>query len=233
MAIPGVGLYGEQMALAEKAYEQALADIQRRRTALLQQLGMKPIMGSNGTIKSLVVDPKNPYGEYQQLRKSEATDLTATENDSLARGLSPDEGLGGQPISSLRYTQHVGDLNFTRNAMSNLGSLAREQQQAHDQKNMSIMQAQEAALQAAIAAGAYGPGPTVPAPTAATTTPGPAPTPSAPTPTPGLPNSSIAARPASYQKKLAGIYGGTQPESQWRPYRPWTPPLSSIGRGIW
>lgn len=224
MAIPGVGLYGEQMALAEKAYEAALADITRRRNSLLQQLGMRPIMDKNGSIKSLVVDPKNPYGEYQQLRKSEATDLQATENDSLSRGLEADEGLGGQPVSQLRYTQHVGDLNFTRNAMSNLGGLAREQQQALDQKNMTIMQAQEAALQAAMAAGAYGPGPTVPAQTPVSQQSGPV------NPA-GYPTN---AQTAASQQRLASLYGGVRPDD--RPGirgagaplpMPWRPPVQA------
>jgi len=236
MAIPGAGLYGQEMSLAEQAYEAALADINRRRTSLLQQLGMRPVMDAQGNITSLQVDTKNPYGQYQQLRRNEGQNLDIAEQDSIGRGLGHGQGLAHQGETKLRYDQHVQDLNFSRDAMSNLYGLENQKQQALQTKNWSLLTAQQAALQAAAAAGAWQPGPTVPSdPTPSDPGTDPYPVGSASNPT-GT-TAAVQQRRAS----LASVYGRVAPDN--RPGvrgpgaplpRLWRPPVSTQrSRQLW
>jgi hypothetical protein len=149
--IPGAGMYTQQMALAQQAYELALADIARRRAQLLHNLGFRQ------TGSGLEPDWKNPYGQYWQHRRRSATDLERTENSSIARGLGL-EGAGLQPVTNLRHEQRAQDAAFMNAAQTQMGDLAHAQMQALMTRNWAFLQAQQQAAIAAQQSQQFGPG---------------------------------------------------------------------------
>lgn len=149
--IPGAGMYTQQMSLAQQAYELALADINRRRQQLMHGLGFR---WNNGRMEA---DWKNPYGQYWQLRRREATELDSTENDSLARGVGL-EGAGMQPVTRLKHEHKAQDAAFMNSAQTQMGDFAHSQMQALMTRNWAFLQAQQQAAMAAQANQQFGPG---------------------------------------------------------------------------
>jgi hypothetical protein len=103
--IPNAGLYAEEQAAAEAAYQQSLAAAQRRRDTLYSTYGLT----SSGA-----VDPKAQYGNYQLMLGGEGQQLDDALASSVGRGLGAGTGLANQAESRLRVGQNAQNLNFQR-----------------------------------------------------------------------------------------------------------------------
>lgn len=104
--IPGVAGYAGAAALATRAYNNTLAQLNQQRQAALQSYGyLGSIDPTSGTITNVRVDPMNPFGQLQTMLRSQA------QEDQTARYASQDRGLVGglanQQLSDLHY-QHGG-----------------------------------------------------------------------------------------------------------------------------
>lgn len=155
--IPGGAVIGQQYALAKKAYEQAIAQLEYQRQRIMQEYGYTAQFDPNtGDITSMAVDPWNPYGNYQALLQTVAGDDMSAEENRAARRLSP-TGLGQQDASRMRY-QHEYDA-------SNLGSQFADamtenqfgQQNAELEYARVLADLKLAAAQSAVGAGDFNP----------------------------------------------------------------------------
>jgi hypothetical protein len=106
--IPGAGTYGEQMAIAQKAYDNAIAQAKARKT---QQFRMGGLL-ENGT-----VDPLSRYGTYQSMLQGQGADLDQLLESSYQRGIGG-RGLGNQGERLARYQQALQNLGFQREVSS-------------------------------------------------------------------------------------------------------------------
>lgn len=103
--IPNAGLYAEEQAAAERAYQEATAAAQHRRNTLYSTYGLT---GSGA------VDPKSQYGSYQLMLGGEGQQLDDALASSVGRGLGAGSGLANQAESRLRVGQNAQNLNFQR-----------------------------------------------------------------------------------------------------------------------
>lgn len=101
--IPNAGVYGQQQANAELAYQNAVAQAQSKKNSMYHQYGLT----STGE-----VDPFNQYGQYQQMLQSQGADLDSVQNNAMERGLGGGPGLGNQAERGLRYANGVANLGF-------------------------------------------------------------------------------------------------------------------------
>jgi len=100
--IPGAGFYGQDMAMAEKAYSDATAMLTAQRRQRQVSAGMD---------EKWQVDPKSELGGYQQLLRGQGSQLDEAEQHGHERGLWG-AGLGQQEGSNLRYGHRVQGLEF-------------------------------------------------------------------------------------------------------------------------
>lgn len=156
--IPGVGGYGQSSALANLAYQQAMAQLIAKRAQLLSQYGYTAQYDpTSGAMTSMGVDPWNPYGQYQVLLAKSAASSMEAEQERIARGLSQ-RGLGAQADTRSQWLagaessalghQFGNDLLDIENAMAQAGY---ENQNARAQARLD-------AARSAISAGAFNPG---------------------------------------------------------------------------
>lgn len=145
--IPGAGIYAQQQNLAEKAYQDAVAQLQARRNSLYHEYGLN----NKGA-----VDPMSQFGEYQQLLGSEGGALDAADNASLDRGLGTG-GLAMQGETGLRGQQGAENLAFQRQVAQVGQDYASGVLGAQQQRSSSMLEAQQTALANALAAGDFTP----------------------------------------------------------------------------
>jgi hypothetical protein len=124
MAVPISGDYAQLSSVAQKAWEDAQAQVQAQKTRLASQYGFNP----DGTIGS------NPYGQYQQVQHNYQAQLTAL-NDAKAK-LQRDSG-----TNSTRLDQDYQEM---------LQSMNEDKQMQQAQSSASAA-ASAAALQATLA----------------------------------------------------------------------------------
>src|SRR3990172_1239383 len=71
--IPGAYGYGQTALAAQRAYGNALARLNQRRTSTLQTAGYRAdINPETGVAQNLRTDPFNQYGQFQTLNRSQA-----------------------------------------------------------------------------------------------------------------------------------------------------------------
>jgi hypothetical protein len=143
------GIYGLESAAANKAYQQALANIAWKRKSIWQQYGYDP----NG---SGAVDGTNLMGLYQQDRHNNALELNAAEDSANERGLigMGTVGLGAQVADAPRFDENVRAAQMAQDYTGALHEQDMAEQQAKDALEMALLQARLDA----IAAGGYGGG---------------------------------------------------------------------------
>jgi len=100
--IPNSGTYLEEQAMAQQAYDRAIA-------ALTTQRKQRQI--SSGLGEDWQVDPLLQYGGYQQMLMGQAQELGAADDDAMSRGLQG-AGLGRQAEGLARYGHTVQNLGF-------------------------------------------------------------------------------------------------------------------------
>lgn len=110
--IPNAGVYGQQQANAELAYQNAVAQAQSKKNSLYHQYGLT----STGQ-----VDPMNQYGQYQQMLQTQGSDLDSVRDNAMERGLGGGPGLGNQAERGLRYANGVANLGF-QGAVNQVGT---------------------------------------------------------------------------------------------------------------
>lgn len=142
--------------MANTAYQQALAQINSQRQSALQQYGYTgTIDPTTGTLTNMAVDPNNPYGQYQQMLSSGASDMAATQAANAARGLGAATGARGGGLAAQGIT--LDKLGFGANSanlgnalMGTLGDLQGQQTNAQDTMNNALWQAELDSTQNAI-----------------------------------------------------------------------------------
>ena len=189
-AIPGAGIYAEAAAMANRAYDNALAQINKNRLNTLTDYGYKGTVDpTTGVVGGVVVDPNSVYGKLQQLLHGEAVQDEGALFQAEDRGLVG--GLANQAQSQLRYDHGAQDTQLGNDLQSAFDALNQQQQSAAEARNEALWQAELAQLQAAIAAGAYNP-----------------PSDSSPPPAPSDPN---AGQPTGYRDNNPGGVSWTRP----------------------
>lgn len=154
--IPGVTNYLGADLLAKRAYENALARLTYQRSGLLRSAGyLGNIDSSTGAIKNLRVDPRNPYGGYQQMLRSANQQDQAAQYGLQDRGIRG--GLANQTRTELQYQHGAQATQFGTNLQNSIADLQFQQQDAGNTYASAMWQAQQAALQAALAANAFNP----------------------------------------------------------------------------
>lgn len=103
-ANPGQGIYEQQNALAQQAYNMSMAQLKMQRDNMYHDYGML----SNGS-----VDPNNQFGKYQMLLGQEGSQLDSTRENAQQRGLVG-PGLGNQQEAAARFQQGGTNLGFQR-----------------------------------------------------------------------------------------------------------------------
>jgi len=113
--IPNAGVYGQEQANAELAWQQA-------NTASAAKL--KSYQNQAGVLADGSVDPHNQYGGYQQLLQQQGSELDAGQENAMSRGLGGGPGLGNQAERGMRFGHAIQNLGFQRgltNAQTNYG----------------------------------------------------------------------------------------------------------------
>lgn len=82
-AIPFVGPYAQNQALAEYAYQQAQANLANQRGQTLLQYGYRPTSGGG-----MEADPNNPYGQLQQTLRTNQTEADQLGENMRGRGFT-------------------------------------------------------------------------------------------------------------------------------------------------
>lgn len=155
--IPGAGVYLQQQALAQRAFEQAQSDVNYRRGQMYSEFGLLP--GGK-------VDPASRYGAYQQMLGQDATQQQQAQYGARARGLGQ-EGLGGRVMNSLRNAQGGQHFAFQRTLANNLHGFDQDLLSAANTRSAAMLSAEQQQAQWALEHGAFTPA----APSAAGTTP--------------------------------------------------------------
>lgn len=132
-AVPYIGPYAQQQALAQQAYENATAQLAAKRSQTLQQYGYMPTADG-----SIAVDPSNPFGQYQQTLLGNQTEADNIENSSHARGFMG-AGLGHQAENAGKTAEQARLFNMSQALASSLANLSSQGQQAqYDLSNANI-----------------------------------------------------------------------------------------------
>lgn len=157
------GDYATSAAMANAAYNQALASINGQRQNALQSFGYSgQIDPTTGQITNMQVDPNNPYGQLQSLLRQGAADQQGVQAAAAARGLGAVSGargggLAAQGLTNAKLAFGANSANLGQSLMSTLGDLSGQQQSAQDTMNNALWQAELASAQNAIQTGAFNP----------------------------------------------------------------------------
>lgn len=151
---PNAGVYAEQAAAANTAYQNALTNVATKRGQLYNAEGLKVTNNPDGSIASYGVDGHNLTGAYQQLQKSEGMQLEAQHEADMARHIGS-AGIGAQNTSALRYQDGVQQANFVNNFLTQNQGLVDEQTQAGNDLSNTLLNLQLQAIADARAAQNY------------------------------------------------------------------------------
>lgn len=149
--IPYVGPYGEQQALAQRAYEQALSQINSQRSQTLQQYGFMP--GADG---NAVIDPSNPYGMLQQTYLTNQQEADSLEQGARSRGFSG-SGLGQQGVNAGRVAEGARLFDVGQRMLGSITDLSQQQAGAQFNLDTAALQNREGSTQYAIDHGMFTP----------------------------------------------------------------------------
>jgi hypothetical protein len=134
--IPHAGIYLQQQAQAEQAYQNALVDIEHRRSASIRDYGFLPGGG---------VDPNNNYGQIQNLWRNQAAAANQQELGLMSHGLRG--GLANQAISNRKLAEGGQNLDLQNHYNTDMYNLAQERTQAEQTHSNDLLAAQQAAAQ--------------------------------------------------------------------------------------
>lgn len=147
--IPMPGIYKEQQALAQKAYQTSLANINQRRQAMLTQYGMTGNVDAQGAYSNYRIDPANQYGQLQMMKQNQGLQLNDAWNQAAERNLG-NSGLAAQGESLLKYSQGGEAAQLGQDFITGMGGLAQEDVSNQDTLAQGMYQAQAQARNEAI-----------------------------------------------------------------------------------
>jgi hypothetical protein len=156
-AIPGASQYTQAALMAKRAYDTAVANITQKRQGTLTQYGYKGNVGANGQLTDFAVDPFNPYGQFQQMRRGNAMasqDLLSADQE---RGIGSGGGLAAQDQNNIRYGFGLADQAMGQGLMGDLSGYQSDLTGAAYTRDAALYEAELAAAQAAIDAGQFNP----------------------------------------------------------------------------
>jgi hypothetical protein len=157
------GDYASAAAMANTAYQQALAQVNSQRQSALQQYGYTgTINPTTGTLTDMRVDPNNPYGQYQEMLQTHALDQQGVQASDAARGIGAASGARGGGLAAQGITQDklafgADSANLGEGLMGTLGDLQGQQTSAQDTMNNALWQAELSSAQNAILNQAFDP----------------------------------------------------------------------------
>lgn len=143
--LPFQGIYNEDQAAANKAYEDAVTGLKQQRSSINLQYGFN----DQG-----VEDPNNQLGAFQMQRGTEAQQLDDARNTSVARGIGT-IGLGAQAERGLHLQQDAADNNLLGTYKGLLNQNDQGQLEAAQGKTASLLAARRAQIQNAIDSGYF------------------------------------------------------------------------------
>lgn len=145
--LPFQGIYNEDQAAANKAYEDAITGLKQQRAGINLQYGFN----DQG-----VEDPNNPLGAFQMQRGTEAQQLDDARNTSVSRGIGT-IGLGAQAERGLHLQQDAADNNLLGTYKGLLNQNDQGMLSAASSKTAQLLAARRAQIQSAIDSGYFTP----------------------------------------------------------------------------
>lgn len=142
---PNAGIYAEQAAQANEAYQQALSNVAAKRSQFYNETGFNVKNNPDGSIASYGVDGKNLTGQYQQMERAQGRQLEGQHEADMARHIGG-AGIGAQNLSALRYGNGVAQASFANNFLGNNDQFVQEQAQAGSNLQNTLLQLQLQAI---------------------------------------------------------------------------------------
>lgn len=157
--VPGAAGQMESAALANRAYKEALSRLGFSKTLpAFRRAGFTADFDpESGMVKGLGVDVNNPYGSYQQARRTHALQGMSQQWEAQERGLNAGGGLGAQMVNNMRYEWGADDSELGNNLQNLLSEHGDTLQQITYDRDRALWEAQRAAAQAAIEAQDFSP----------------------------------------------------------------------------
>lgn len=132
--------YGMFAAQAQKAYQDALTNIQNQRADLLKSAGLEGVYGQDGTLQSTKVQSDAPYGGYQQLMQGLGS--AGEQIDAQQAALGFGGGLA-QQMHDQAQQQYSGQYNdWSQGVLGGIANLGQQQLQAGQDYNDALYQQQ-------------------------------------------------------------------------------------------
>jgi hypothetical protein len=153
---PLQGVYKEQQALAQRAYEQAIASLGQQQGQLLRDFGYIGDVDQNtGVVSNLRMDSNNPFGAMQQAGRQQHFEARNARNDARERGLSSRFGLGRQGLSAVNEGAEFQRSQLTRQFLDRLQEVLTNRAGAGWTRDEQMLQAQKEAILQASSLGLY------------------------------------------------------------------------------
>lgn len=136
--LPGAHIYAAKQAQAQKAYDDAIADLNRRRSRTLQNYGF---------LESGEMDANNQFGIMQQMFREQAQGMDATEMGQRGRGFANQggnlSGLAARASTNMNYDQALERLKTSRGYEDEMYDIAQARTQAENTKSSAFTQAEQ------------------------------------------------------------------------------------------
>lgn len=146
----------EQYALAERAYQQALARFNQQRQGLLSQNGyIGDINPATGMVGNVRVDTNSLYGNLQEMLHGQALEDQNAIFGAQDRNLVG--GLANQAASELAYEHHGQTTALANTLLDNLSNIDAQQLDAKTALDEALWQLQHSAVAGAIGSGSFNP----------------------------------------------------------------------------
>ena len=154
--IPGNVGAAQTALLAKRAYQEALARINQRRSGTLRQYGyLGDFSPETGVLQNMRVDPNNPYGMLQETLAMNAMEDELGDQAMVDRGIRG--GLARQQEAARRHVFGRRKAQLGTGLIGALGGLQEEQTGAKQAMDAALYQAQLEAARNAITNGDFSP----------------------------------------------------------------------------
>lgn len=139
--IPGGPVYAQEATLANNAYNNALASINKNRLNTLTQFGYTGhVDPTTGVVTGVGVDPHSTYGALQQMLHGAALEDQSANWSAQSRGLVG--GLAHQALSQAHYAHGADLTNLGQQLTGQLDTLQNQQQTAGETRDSALWQAE-------------------------------------------------------------------------------------------
>ena len=149
--IPGAPGYEQANLLARRAYDNAMARLQQRRSQSMLHYGYTRDAQGN-----LGVDPNNEYGAYQQMLRGENQQSHRLDRAQRASGWGGGGYLGAQ-MDELQHQQGGEQAQLGEAFTNELAGISQQEQEAAYGRDQALFQNEQEATQRAIANDQFNP----------------------------------------------------------------------------